>query len=115
MGCHTWYSVPILTDKKEIIELAQKFLDDAGHIGPDHKRMYQFAINNELCDVVTELASYQLECSSKDGEGWVVYQDERQFVVDAYNKEMLSFLGEEDQQKLLANINTAISSGKLLM
>ena len=86
MGCHTWYSVPVKTDKKEIIELAQKFLNEHKFLGDDHKKMYQFAIDNELCDVVTELASYDIDGTSLGVGEWVVYLDERRFVIDEYNK-----------------------------
>lgn len=85
MGCHTWYSVPVKTDKKEIIELAQKFLDEHEFLSADHKKMYQFAINNELRDVVTELASYVMDGKVIEGE-WIVYLDERHFVINEYNK-----------------------------
>lgn len=86
MGCHTWYSVPVKTDRTEIIALAQQFINENEHIGDDHKKMYQFAIDNELCNVVTELASYQIDAKTLEDGSWILYKDEQKFVVDEYNK-----------------------------
>ena len=47
-------------------------------------------------------------------ESWQFFNGLNDMFVKIFTQ-MLSFLGEEDQQKLLANITNAISSGKLLM
>jgi len=47
-------------------------------------------------------------------ESWEFFNGLNDMFVNIFSK-MLSFLGEEDQQKLLANISHSISKGKLLM
>jgi hypothetical protein len=85
MGCHTWFSVPYKTDKKEIISIAQKWLDDNKYMSKGHRRMYQWAIDNEVCEPITELASFDIG-SSRDGE-FILYKNIEDFSVEKYNLE----------------------------
>lgn len=87
MGCHTWYSVPYKTDKKEIITLAQKWLNEAEHISNGHKKIYQYAIDNEIIEPILELASFETDCSDRDNTKWVLYKDADTYYVEKYNKE----------------------------
>ncbi len=80
MGCHTWFSVPYKTDKKEIIEIAQNWLNKSDHVSIGHKKMYQWAIDNEIEEPVCELASFETDTNHKDG--WLLYKD-----IDKYSKE----------------------------
>ena len=56
MGCHTWFSVPVVTDKKKILELAQEWLSNDKYLSESSKQMYQYAIDNELITPCLELA-----------------------------------------------------------
>lgn len=86
MGCHTWFSVPYKTDKKEIIELAQKWLNTVDHVSPGHKKMYQWAIDNEIVEPVCELATFETDCN-REGNDWVIYKDVTAYSVEKYNLE----------------------------
>lgn len=55
MGCHTWFSVPYITDKEKIKELAKEEICNDGYTS-DFVKMYLYAIDNELMDVCCELA-----------------------------------------------------------
>jgi hypothetical protein len=90
MGCHTWFSVPIVTDKKEIIRLAQEYLDrDSVSLRPfisdGHMKMYQWAIDNEIDEVCCELATILTDY--KVLGSWSLYQNIRYYSVDKYNRE----------------------------
>lgn len=87
MGCHTWYSVPYKTDKKEIIDAAQKWLNEAEHISIGHKRMYQYAIDKEIIEPILELASYYFNLSDRDNTKWILYKDADDYLLEKYNKE----------------------------
>ncbi len=76
MGCHTWFSVPVVTDKKEILKLAQSFLDTTTYFSESQKAMYQLAIDNELVDPCCELAASGTEELEQEVEGeWTMYKD----------------------------------------
>nr|QBM02707.1 hypothetical protein [uncultured archaeon] len=85
MGCHTWFSAPYETDKKKIINLAQEWLNKTEYISAGHRKMYQWAIDNELEEPVCELATFETECNRN--ENWILYKDIRNFSVEKYNKE----------------------------
>lgn len=87
MGCHTWYSVPYKTDKSEIINAAQKWLNEAEHVSIGHKKMYQYAIDNEIIEPVLELASFGFDCSDEDNTKWILYKNANHYFVEKYNKE----------------------------
>lgn len=85
MGCHTWFSVPHTTGKEEIIALAKKYLAETNYISPGHKKMYAYAIQEELLEPVLELAAYQVEGSEKDHIDWVIYKDVEDYSLEQYN------------------------------
>lgn len=88
MGCHTWFSVPYKTDKKEIITLAQEWLNKAGHISEGHKKMYQWAIDNEVPEPVCELASFDVDGNGNiDPKEWIIYKGVTCLAAENYNKE----------------------------
>lgn len=86
MGCHTWFSVPYKTDKREIIEIAQEYVFTTKYITKGHKKMYQFAIDNELIEPVCELASIETDCVHRENSEWILYKDIRDYSVEEYNK-----------------------------
>lgn len=100
MGCHTWYSVPYKTDKQEIINLAQKWLNEAKHISNGHKKMYQYAIDNEIIEPILELASFESDCSDRDNTKWVLYKDVNTYYVEKYNKENNTNIEIYDYEKI---------------
>lgn len=85
MGCHTWFSVPYKTDKKEIIELAQKWLDKTDYISPGHRKMYQWVIDNEIEEPICELASFETDCNRQSD--WTLYKDIYDYTLEKYNRE----------------------------
>jgi len=80
MGCHTWFSVPYKTDKKEIIEMAQKSLDEWKECSDSDRQMYQYAIDMELVNPVCNLAS-----GGNKNIGWKLYKDVQDWDLDNYN------------------------------
>lgn len=84
MGCHTWFSVPYKTDKKEIIELAQNWLNKTDYISIGHRKMYQWAIDNEVKEPICELASFQTDCNIQ--LDWTLYKDIYDYSLEKYNK-----------------------------
>lgn len=87
MGCHTWFSVPYKTGKEEIKRLAQQWLNNADHISMGHKKMYQYAIDNEIIEPVCELASYETDCSHDVETEWTLYKDIKDYSIEKYNSE----------------------------
>jgi hypothetical protein len=84
MGCHTWFSVPLTTDRKKILWIAQKSVDEMD-VHPTTKMMYQYAIDSELVDPVCNLAaSYS---NSGTWEDWIIYQGVLDYSLSQYNKE----------------------------
>jgi hypothetical protein len=81
MGCHTWFSVPLEKNKDSIIKEAQKNLDTFS-LSDDNKKMYQYAIDNELMDVCCDLG--YPEYSFYD---CIIYQDIREYSLKEYNRE----------------------------
>ena len=55
MGCHTWFSVPYITDKEKIKELAKEEICNECYTS-DFVKMYLYAIDNGFMDVCCELA-----------------------------------------------------------
>jgi hypothetical protein len=86
MGCHTWFSVPyVKNDKAKVIELAQEFVNTSPYLTADHKKMYQYAIDAELHDVIKELAT-SLGDGKDYGEPWTLYLDITDYSLMEYNK-----------------------------
>ena len=89
MGCHTWFSVPFLTDKKEIIKLAQKYINSEKYLSSSAKKMFQYAIDNELVDPCCQLACISPNkpgISQKDNNSWSLYLDIQDFSLLKYNE-----------------------------
>ena len=89
MGCHTWFNVPYITDKKEIIKMAQETVDryvEKKWIGDGSRQMYQYAIDNELQEPVCELATSGEYSHYKEIE-WTLYLDVQDADMYRYNKE----------------------------
>lgn len=84
MGCHTWFYVPVLTKKEDIIKEAQKALDENKWLHPTEKQMYQYAIDNELNVPIKQLLS---DYDDKDIDEWIMYQDVTEWSLNKYNKE----------------------------
>jgi hypothetical protein len=84
MGCHTWHSVPNGATKEEIIKKAQEYLasDSSKWMTESTHKMYQWAVDNELCEPCCSLAFP--ENSSID---WTVYLDITDWSLQQYNKE----------------------------
>lgn len=80
MGCHTWFSVPFLKGKENIIKLAQKKLNENPYISESYKKMYQYAIDEELEDPVLELVS------EGHSEPWILYKDISEYSLAEYNR-----------------------------
>jgi len=85
MGCHIWFSVPYKTDKDEIAEIAQSYLNETEYLSESNKEMYQYAIDCRLIDPVCELAINALHCSRHDE--WVIYKDAIEYNIEKYNEE----------------------------
>lgn len=73
MGCHTWLLVPFITDKKEVLTLAQNHLNKLWKYSESYCQMYQYAIDNELEDPVCDLAMHETDCVHR--VGWVFYMN----------------------------------------
>jgi len=84
MGCHTWFSVPYKTDKNEIIELAKQYLVK-NYQTDDFQKMYEYAIIEELQDVVCQFASDECDCGHY--ENWILYKDVYDYSLELYNKD----------------------------
>lgn len=95
MGCHTWFSVPYKTDKNEILKIAQSWIDTSD-ISDGHKKMYQWAIDNEIEEPVCELASYSTDCTYENN--WVLYKDAYDYNVEKYNLENNTSIDKYDQE-----------------
>lgn len=100
MGCCTWKSVPYKTDKKEIIAAAQKWLNESNHVSVGHKKMYQYAIDNEIIEPILELASFEFECMDRDNTKWILYIDANYFFVEKYNKKNGTNIDKYDYKKI---------------
>lgn len=87
MGCHTWFHIPVITDKEEIIRLAQKSLDTWKDLSESNRKMYQYAIDSQLVDPVCELAANEIGGSQRDSEEWIIYKDPKDVFRELYNKE----------------------------
>jgi hypothetical protein len=87
MGCHTWFTIPVLTGKGEIIKEAQAYLDsdDASWLSEGHRKMYQWAIDTENDDVCCDLAS--IRAGGRVMGSWLVHQNIESHSVAQYNKE----------------------------
>jgi hypothetical protein len=89
MGCHTWYKLPYITGKEEIKKVAEKAIEKwtkDKDISESRKRMYQYAIDEELLDVVTEIAAMGVDEYTEDIEEWVIYSDPNRKAIDEINK-----------------------------
>lgn len=90
MGCHTWFKIPILTDKSEILKVAQESLDNwvkEKWVTDSERQMYQYAIDNELITPVCSLAASLLEGSEEKDNEWIIYKDPSKVSIERYNKE----------------------------
>ena len=84
MGCHTWFSVPYITDKNEIIAQAQLTLDNWKGLDANTRKMYQYAIDSELCEPVCDLAGTSFSLNYYD-DSWVLYLDIKEYSLLKYN------------------------------
>ena len=84
MGCHTWFYVIVTKDKEEILELAQKALDSC-KTNAGNKKMYQYAIDNQIEEPVLELA--EMEVDGGHSHNWTVYKEVEIWSLEQYNKE----------------------------
>lgn len=98
MGCHTWFSVPYKTDKEEILKLAQHWLNKADHVSVGHKKMYQYAIENEIIEPVCELASYETDSSHDVETEWILYKDIKNYSIEKYNLENDTTIDKYDDE-----------------
>lgn len=87
MGTHTWFAVPYKTDKKEIIQMAQDFLNSTKYYTESEKQMYQYAIDKELTDPICSLVSGVVDCNHIDTDKWILYLDITDWSLLQYNKE----------------------------
>lgn len=87
MGCHTWFSVPYKTDKNEIIKIAQDWLNnsDARFVTDGHRKMYQYAIDNELKEPILELAGIATDCNSFNE--WILYKGIKDYSIEKYKEQ----------------------------
>ena len=72
MGCHTWYKIPAKITKEQIIEFAKKEIEKEWY-SEDYRKMYQYAIDNDLCDVCCDLAMCNAAAHYHPSEGWKLY------------------------------------------
>lgn len=88
MGCHTWFSVPVITDKNEIIKIAQDFIDSQ-KLSNSMKKMYQYAVDNELIHPILELSTtmYTSRFKYHDNDKWILYKDVKDWSIDKIKKE----------------------------
>lgn len=92
MGCHTWFSIPVIETKQEIIELATINLQkqfEKGWITESSKKMYDFAIEQELITPVCELACADVDLNNRfttKDETWTLYKDPTDVSLQEYNK-----------------------------
>ena len=110
MGCHTWFYVPYENNKELTIQKAQEWLNskEADYIDDDHRKMYQYAINAQLCNVCCKLAYlYPLSCINI---GWQIYIKIDQHVLNKYNEEhntnyesLYSTIEDKDLYELLSS------------
>lgn len=86
MGCHTWFSVPVKTDKQEILKIAQDWLNREFKNLENHDiQHFQDALNLEDEDVVCEMASEILNAGTWNN--WIIYKDVTQYSIDKWNSE----------------------------
>jgi hypothetical protein len=83
MGCHTWFKVPLVSDKELIIKKAQEYLNSTESIWmtPSTRQMYESAVTNELCTPCTDLAypgSFAID--------WIIYIDIQDWSLLEWNK-----------------------------
>ena len=85
MGCHTWFYVPFLSDKEEIIKAAKEYLvKNKKYLTDDYMKMYEGAINNEIEEVISDLASELLNCSREFP--WELYMGIEDYSLLVYNQ-----------------------------
>lgn len=87
MGCHTWFSVPFITDKEKIKEDALTEVNRTEYPYSDQlKKMYTYAINEDLDEIISELAIHKYHdaghCSELDG---MIYMDASDYELYQYN------------------------------
>ncbi len=95
MGCHTWFSVPYITDKETIIQKAKDYLssNESSWLSESKKQMYQYAIDAELVDPVCELAY-----PNHQNYGWDIYMDIKEYSLIEYNKKNGTNYGLYDRE-----------------
>ncbi len=89
MGCHTWFSVPIISNKQKILELAKKYISADNYFSLSEKEMYQFAIQKELVDPCCDLAMCTFEdmhCTQRQEGEWIIYTDIGDWSLREYNR-----------------------------
>lgn len=93
MSCATWYAVPVIKDKAEILKLAQKKLDWnilKKYMTEDRRKMYQYVIDAELLDPLGDLIEIRTDEPNEpkyelSGTDWIIYQDPNDIAVQKYN------------------------------
>jgi len=86
MGCHTWFSVPYLTEFEEIKKLSIQEINRQDYkYAKDYIIMYNFAIENNLKSVICDLAMGQIKhhCNS---DGINIYMDVSDYEFLKYNE-----------------------------
>lgn len=95
MGCHTWYRAAVVKDKDVILQIAQRKLNwsvEKGYTSEDHRKMWQYAIDNELCNAVGDLVDICIDenepsYSQIEGCGWVLYENPNNIALRKYNEQ----------------------------
>lgn len=81
MGCHTWFSVPFITDKEKIKQDALEELERKDYpYRAQEKKMYQYAIEQDLDHIIASIAANNAKYSQllivKDG---LLYEENDQY------------------------------------
>lgn len=104
MGCHTWFSVPYISDKEEIKKIAEKYINTEKWITESYRKMYQYAIDNDLEDPICELVAGATDTTHHGT--WCLYKDVKHYSVEKYNKENGTEIGRHDYKDLPVEIET---------
>ena len=106
MGCHTWFSVPFITDKEKIKQDALEELNRVEYpYTEQEKKMYKYAIKQDLDQIIAEIACskyYKLHTKAVSG---IIYIDANDAEVERYNKENNINLNRFDNYKDVQNLN----------
>ena len=82
MGCHTWFSVPFITDKEKIKQDALEELNREDFpYSAQEKQMYQYAIEQDLDDIIVRIAI----CNSKYSNKGILHTANGKVYIDCKN------------------------------